>query len=166
MIPKVLESQTVYEGKIFSIKRDKLTRDGRDTFVRETVVSDDAVGIVAVDGQGRILLIRQYRHPVGQPVWEIPAGKMDVKGEKPEETALRELREETDTRAAKIEFLTMFLNSAGWTTEKTYIYLARILRMLRNLSEKMKKPISKRNGSPWRKRRSWWRQEKSMTRKR
>ena len=81
MIPKALESQTVYEGKIFSIKRDKLTRDGRDTFVRETVVSDDAVGIVAVDGQGRILLIRQYRHPVGQPVWEIPAGKMDVKGE-------------------------------------------------------------------------------------
>ena len=52
---------------------------------------------------------------------------MDVKGEKPEETALRELREETDTRAAKIEFLTMFLNSAGWTTEKTYIYLARDL---------------------------------------
>ena len=127
MIPKALESQTVYEGKIFSIKRDKLTRDGRDTFVRETVVSDDAVGIVAVDGQGRILLIRQYRHPVGQPVWEIPAGKMDVKGEKPEETALRELREETDTRAAKIEFLTMFLNSPGWTTEKTYIYLARDL---------------------------------------
>ena len=41
MIPKALESQTVYEGKIFSIKRDKLTRDGRDTFVRETVVSDD-----------------------------------------------------------------------------------------------------------------------------
>ena len=128
MIPKVLESQTVYEGKIFSIKRDKLTRDGRDTFVRETVVSDDAVGIVAVDGQGRILLIRQYRHPVGQPVWEIPAGKMDVKGEKPEETALRELREETDTRAAKIEFLTMFLNSAGWTTEKTYVFLARGLK--------------------------------------
>lgn len=72
---------------------------------------------------------------------------MDVKGEKPEETALRELREETDTRAAKIEFLTMFLNSAGWTTEKTYIYLARDLADAPEFERKMKKPISKRNGS-------------------
>lgn len=125
IIPKILESQLVYTGKITSIRRDELTRGDGKTFVRETAVASDAVGIVAMDDKGRILLIRQYRHPMGRPVWEIPAGRMDVDGEKPEETALRELREEADTEASSIELLTLFLNSAGWTTEKTYVYLAK-----------------------------------------
>lgn len=127
IIPKILESQLVYTGKITSIRRDELTRGDGKTFVRETAVASDAVGIVAMDDKGRILLIRQYRHPMGRPVWEIPAGRMDVEGEKPEETALRELREEADTEASSVELLTLFLNSAGWTTEKTYVYLAKDL---------------------------------------
>lgn len=125
IIPKVLDSRTEYTGKIMSIRRDELTRGDGKTFIRETAVASDAVGIVAIDDKGRILLIRQYRHPMGRPVWEIPAGRMDVDGEKPEETALRELREETDTTAASVELLTLFLNSAGWTTERTYVYLAK-----------------------------------------
>ena len=125
IIPEVLESEEVYKGRITSIRRDTLTRGDGKTFVRETAVSSDAVAVVAMDDRGRILLIRQYRHPMGRPVWEIPAGKMDVDGEKPEETAVRELREETDTAAGEVEFLTRFLNSAGWTTEKTYVYLAK-----------------------------------------
>ena len=124
IIPEVLESQTVYEGKIMSIQRDKLTRGDDNIFIRETAVAGDAVGIVALDDKGRILLVRQYRHPMRRPVWEIPAGRMDVEGERPEMTALRELREETDTEAACVECLTVFVNSVGWTTEKTYIYLA------------------------------------------
>lgn len=128
IIPKVLESRTEYAGKIVSIRRDRLTRGDGNTFIRETAVASDAVGIVAMDDRGRILLIRQYRHPMGRPVWEIPAGRMDVEGEKPEETALRELREETDTEASSIQLLTLFLNSAGWTTEKTYVYLAKGLK--------------------------------------
>ena len=116
IIPEVLESEIVYTGKITSIRRDKLTRGDGNTFIRETAVASDAVGIVAMDDRGRILLIRQYRHPMGRPVWEIPAGRMDVEGEKPEETALRELREETDTEASSVQLLTLFLNSAGWTT--------------------------------------------------
>ena len=114
IIPEVLESETVYTGKIISIRRDKLTRGDGNTFIRETAVAGDAVGVVAMDDRDRILLIRQYRHPMGHPVWEIPAGRMDVNGEKPEETALRELREETDTEASSVQLLTLFLNSAGW----------------------------------------------------
>ena len=125
IIPEVLDTRTEYEGRIVSIRRDELTRGDGKTFVRETAVASDAVGIVAMDDQERILLIRQYRHPMGRPVWEIPAGRMDVDGERPEETALRELREETDTTADSVELLTLFLNSAGWTTEKTYVYLAK-----------------------------------------
>ena len=128
IIPKVLESEEVYKGKIITIKRDTLTRGDGKNFVRETAVSSDAVAVVAIDEQGRILLIRQYRHPMGRPVWEIPAGKMDVDGEQPEETAIRELQEETDTTAESVELLTLFLNSAGWTNEKTYVYLSKGLR--------------------------------------
>lgn len=128
IIPEVLESEEVYKGKIITIKRDTLTRGDGKNFVRETAVSSDAVAVVAIDEQGRILLIRQYRHPMGRPVWEIPAGKMDVDGEQPEETVIRELQEETDTTAESVELLTLFLNSAGWTNEKTYVYLAKGLR--------------------------------------
>lgn len=128
IIPEVLESEEVYKGRIITIKRDTLTRGDGKNFVRETAVSSDAVAVVAIDEQGRILLIRQYRHPMGRPVWEIPAGKMDVDGEQPEETAIRELQEETDTTAESVELLTLFLNSAGWTNEKTYVYLAKGLR--------------------------------------
>ena len=128
IIPEVLESEEVYKGKIITIKRDTLTRGDGKNFVRETAVSSDAVAVVAIDEQGRILLIRQYRQPGGGPVWESPAGKMDGDGEQPEETAIRELQEETDTTAESVELLTLFLNSAGWTNEKTYVYLAKGLR--------------------------------------
>lgn len=123
-IPEVLETEEVFAGRIAAIRRDKLTRGDGKTFIRETAVTPDSVGIVALDDRKRVLLIRQYRHPVGRPVWEIPAGRMDRDGESPEETALRELREETDTSAASVRLLTAFLNSAGWTTEKTYVCLA------------------------------------------
>ena len=127
-IPKVLNSEEVYKGKIISIRKDTLTRGDRKSFVRETAVSSDAVAVVAMDDQNRILLIHQYRHPMGKPIWEIPAGKMDVRGEQPEETAIRELQEETDTTAESVRLLTIFYNSAGWTNEKTYVYLAKNLK--------------------------------------
>lgn len=128
IIPKILETSYPYKGKIVTIRKDKLTRDGEKTFVRETAAVTDSVAIVAVDDRNRVLLIRQYRHPVGEPVWEIPAGRMDIEDEKPEQTALRELQEETDTSAEKIQYLTVFGNSVGWTTEKTYVFLARGLK--------------------------------------
>lgn len=109
-IPKVLNSEEVYKGKIISIRKDTLTRGDGKSFVRETAVSSDAVAVVAMDDQNRILLIRQYRHPMGKPIWEIPAGKMDVRGEQPEETAIRELQEETDTTAESVRLLTIFYN--------------------------------------------------------
>ena len=127
-IPKVLDSEEVYKGRIITVRKDTLTRGDGKTFVRETAVSADAVAVAALDEENRILLIRQYRHPMGQPVWEIPAGKMDVDGETPEETAIRELQEETDTTAGTLWLLTVFYNSAGWTNEKTYVYLAKDLK--------------------------------------
>ena len=74
-IPKVLNSEEVYKGKIISIRKDTLTRGDRKSFVRETAVSSDAVAVVAMDDQNRILLIHQYRHPMGKPIWGNPCGK-------------------------------------------------------------------------------------------
>ena len=124
IIPKTIETVPSYEGKIINIKVDKLSRDGEDTFFREVAVVSDSVAIVAIDKQSRVLLIQQYRHPMGCPVWEIPAGRIDVENETPKQTALRELREETDVVAKHIEQLTLFGNSVGWTTEKTYVFVA------------------------------------------
>ncbi len=77
-----------------------------------------------LDG-GDVLLLRQYRHPVGRYVLELPAGKMDVEGEAPEETGRRELVEEVQHEAAELTHLVTFENSAGWTTERTHLFLAR-----------------------------------------
>ena len=127
IIPKVIESKRPFEGALIAIDVDTLTRGDDKPFKREIAVVTDVVAIVALDEQNRVLLIRQYRHAMKSPVWEIPAGRMDVAGETPEQTAARELREEADILAGSMELLTAFGNSVGWTSEKTYLFCAREL---------------------------------------
>ena len=128
IIPEITDSKTTYEGKLITIRVDKLSRDGGKQFVREIAEVSDSVAISAIDQQQRILLIRQYRHPMKRPVWEIPAGRIDNLEEDPKDTALRELREEADVLAEKIQLMTVFGNSVGWTTERTYVYIAHDLK--------------------------------------
>jgi len=125
IIPEIQATERPYKGKLIAIELDTLTRDGGEPFVREIAVVTEAVGIVAIDEQERVLLVKQYRHAIRGPLWEIPAGRMDVAGEMPEQTAARELREEADVVAEQLELLTVFSNSAGWTNEKTHIFSAR-----------------------------------------
>ncbi len=94
-------------------------------FAERTVVSHPgAVAVVALDDAGRVLMIRQYRHPVGYQLWEIPAGLRDAAGEPPLETARRELFEETGYRAREWHVLIDYFTSPGFTTERLRIYLA------------------------------------------
>jgi 8-oxo-dGDP phosphatase len=95
---------------------------------REVVEHPGAVGIVAIDEAGQVLLIRQYRHPVGRLLWEIPAGLRDVAGEPPLKTAQRELLEEAGYLAADWQVLADFFTSPGITSERLRVYLARGLR--------------------------------------
>jgi ADP-ribose pyrophosphatase len=127
IIPEVLSSTQPYKGLVTTIKLDTLTRGDGTTFVREVAMMTGAVAIAAVDELQRILLIRQYRHPMKRPMWEIPAGTMDVEGEPPALTAARELREEADLLAGHVELLTVFGNSVGRSTEMTHLYLAKDL---------------------------------------
>lgn len=88
-----------------------------------------AVGIVAID-RGRVLLVRQMRHAPGETMLEIPAGKLDVAGERPEVTAVRELEEETGHTCESVELLTSFYNSPGYSDELFRVYLAAGIRRI------------------------------------
>jgi ADP-ribose pyrophosphatase len=85
------------------------------------------VAVLALDDAQRVLLIRQYRHPVGRLLWEIPAGLRDVAGERPWATARRELLEETGYRARDWRVLADFYTSPGFSTERVRVFLARHL---------------------------------------
>jgi ADP-ribose pyrophosphatase len=88
------------------------------------------VAVLALDDAGQVLLIRQYRHPVGQLLWEIPAGLRDVAGEPPWHTARRELLEEAGYRARDWRVLADYYSSPGFSTERLRIYLARELEFV------------------------------------
>lgn len=91
---------------------------------REIVGHDDAVAIVPVTDAGEVVLLRQYRQALRDHLLEIPAGTLDVEGESPLQGARRELAEETGYTARRFEHLATFDNSAGWTDERTHVYLA------------------------------------------
>ena len=104
----------VWEGKRFSVRRE----DGY-----EVADTPAAVAIVAVDPEGRIVLVRQKRVAVGEAVLELPAGLID-KGEEPLETAKRELREETGLRGGTWRELAWFWSSPGFTNERVWVFEA------------------------------------------
>src|SRR5699024_4982097 len=92
----VLRSERVFEGRVWDVVRDEVAYDERTRLTREYLEHPGAVAVVALDTSERVLLIRQYRHPVRERMWEVPAGLLDVAGESPWDAARRELAEETD----------------------------------------------------------------------
>lgn len=125
----VTSSEVVHEtGRVISVRRDTVEpAGGGDAFVRDVVVHPGAVGVVALDENNRMLLVRQYRHPVGYRLLEPPAGLLDVQGEQYRLGGERELWEETGTKAADWRILVDAFTSPGMTTEAIRIFLARDL---------------------------------------
>lgn len=120
----VTESERVFEGRVWDIRRDTFDYNGA-SIVREYTDHTGAVAILALDEEDRVLLIRQYRHPVGLREWELPAGLLDVEGEDPLASAQRELEEEADLRASDWDVLAEFATSPGGNNEVIRVYLAR-----------------------------------------
>ncbi len=119
----VLASRIRYRGWS-SVRSDTLS-DGRGgTIEREVVEHDDAVAVVAVDRAGRVALVRQYRHPTGGHLLEVPAGTLDDPSETVEAAARRELAEEVGLAAGRLRPLGSVWNSAGWSDERTSLWLA------------------------------------------
>ena len=123
----VARSQTVLDtSRVISVREDQVQSptDGVE-FIRDVVVHPGAVGIVALDNEERVLLVSQYRHPVGHRLLEIPAGLLDVPREPYPAAAARELYEEGHVRADEWRVLVDIFTSPGMTTESTRVYLAR-----------------------------------------
>jgi len=121
---EVVSSDLVYRGRVWDVRSDTV-RYGDGEIVRDYVAHTGAVAIVALDAQGRMLLIQQYRHPIRARDWEIPAGLLDIAGEPPADTARRELAEEADLVAAEWEPLVTFHSSPGGNDEVLHVFLAR-----------------------------------------
>jgi ADP-ribose pyrophosphatase len=122
---EVKSSENAFEGRIIKVRTDHVTMPGGDTSQRDVIEHPGAVGIVALNDEGKVMMIKQYRHPVGQAIWEIPAGLLDVDGEQALATAQRELAEEAGLQADRWNVLVDLLTSPGMTDEATRIYLAR-----------------------------------------
>jgi 8-oxo-dGTP pyrophosphatase MutT (NUDIX family) len=114
-------------GTLLALRTDRVVMPDGQEAARDVLEHPGAVGVVALDGSGQVLLIRQYRHPVGRLLWEIPAGLRDAAGEKPLATAQRELAEEAGQTAQTWHVLTDTYTSPGYSTERLRVYLARDL---------------------------------------
>ncbi|WP_136031207.1 NUDIX domain-containing protein [Microbacterium sp. PF5] len=121
--PEVLSSELVYEGRVWDVRSDRV-RYGDGEIVRQYVAHPGAVAIVALDDEGRVLLIQQYRHPIRHRDWELPAGLLDVPGEDPAAAAQRELAEEADLVAAHWEPLVSSWTTPGGNDELIQLFLA------------------------------------------
>ncbi len=123
---RLLSTEKVYEGRIWDVVSDsfQLSETG-EALTRDYIDHPGAVAVLPMNEAGQVLLIRQYRHPVGMDLWEIPAGLLDVEGEDFVVGAARELAEEADLSAAEWNVLADFFNSPGSSSEAIRIYLAR-----------------------------------------
>jgi ADP-ribose pyrophosphatase len=120
---KIISSKEKLKNKLFTVSLDKAVDPDGFEIERFIVHHRGSAVMMAVDDRKRILLVRQYRLPAQRRLWELPAGSVDP-GEKPLQTAKRELKEETGYRAKKWEKLVEFFPSPGFLTEKMTIYLA------------------------------------------
>jgi ADP-ribose pyrophosphatase len=126
---RLVASELIHRGRVLEFRVDTVERaDGRRAR-RDVAVHPGAVAIVAVDAGERVLLVRQWRHPAGRALLEIPAGTLDrdpASGvtESPDHAARRELEEETGCRAGRLERLAEFWTAPGFATERMFLYLA------------------------------------------
>lgn len=121
----VTDRRVVHDGRVFDLVSETVDLGEGGTVTREFLQHPGAVAIVALDEQDRVLLIRQYRHPVRSYLWEIPAGLLDVDGEALVDTARRELAEEADLAAQEWYTLLDYYTSPGSSDEALRVFLAR-----------------------------------------
>jgi ADP-ribose pyrophosphatase len=124
---RVIQSENLFEGKVFNVRRDQVELpDGRETHL-DIVEHRDAVTLAPIDEQGNIWFVKQYRHPAGRVLLELPAGVVE-EGEDPEQCALREVREEIGMSAGSLQKIGEFYLAPGYSTEMMHVYLARQLK--------------------------------------
>ena len=119
-----LRDDLVHEGHIISLVTGHFRAPDGVEFARDIVRHPGAVSVVALHDDHTVTMVRQYRAALDVELLEIPAGKRDVADEPPEATAQRELAEEVGLRAGSLVLLAEFVNSAGFTDERSWVFLA------------------------------------------
>ena len=120
---QLLESEKIFKGAVFDVERDRLREKNGMEIIREVVRHPGGAGALPLFDDGRVALVKQYRHPARRELLEIPAGKIED-GETPETCAAREVEQEIGFRAGRIEKLAEFYSTPGFCEEKLHIYLA------------------------------------------
>jgi ADP-ribose pyrophosphatase len=120
---RVVSHRRIYDGKVLSLELDEIREEGGAKALREVVRHRGSVAALPVDEDGRVVLVRQYRHPVGQALWEVPAGLLE-KGESPEQAVRREIEEEVGRRAGELEPLAVFHTTPGFCDEELHLFRA------------------------------------------
>jgi ADP-ribose pyrophosphatase len=128
---KTLSSQTIYEGKIISLRLEEVELPDGNRAKRELVQHPGAVALIPITNEGKIILVKQYRKSLNRTLIEIPAGRIEV-GEDPKITALRELEEETGYGAREVTYIQSFATSPGFADEIIHLYLAENLYEIEN----------------------------------
>ena len=122
----VLNHREVYSGKIVKLHVDTIRQESGESTIREVVIHPGGVAAIPVLDDGRIVLVRQFRYPLGKYIWEIPAGKLDS-GQTPHDTIARELEEEIGYSAKTLAEACSFYTSPGFCNEIIYLFVARDL---------------------------------------
>lgn len=125
-LPAVLSSEEIYAGRVIRVGVDRV-REGELTYMREVVWHNGGAAAVACFADATVALVRQYRHPAGRRVLELPAGRLEA-GEPPEACAARELEEELGVVAGRMETLSEFYTTPGFCSERLWVFLATDLR--------------------------------------
>lgn len=125
--PKVLATKVIYKGKVFSVREDRVIEPGGVEVTRDIVEHRGSVVVLPVFPDGDILLIRQYRHAIGDFLWELVAGRVE-EGESRPASARRELLEETGYAARSVKQILEIVPSPGFCTERMWIFAATGLR--------------------------------------
>ncbi|KOU26942.1 MULTISPECIES: NUDIX hydrolase [unclassified Streptomyces] len=124
---EVVASRTPFEGAKTSVKSDQVRMPDRAVVRRDYQVHPGSVCVLALDEEQRVLVLKQFRHPVRHRLWELPAGLLDVPGENPLHAAQRELYEEAHAKAGDWRVLADFFSSPGGSDEAVRVFLARDL---------------------------------------
>jgi ADP-ribose pyrophosphatase len=122
---QVTATATPFTGNKTGVRTDQVVMPGGATAARDYQVHPGSVAVLALDDEGRVLVIKQYRHPVRHKLWEIPAGLLDIPGENPWHAAQRELYEEAHVKAGDWRVLADIYSSPGGSDEAVRIFLAR-----------------------------------------
>ena len=123
LIEEKISSEDIFDGVLLHVKKDQVRLPNGDITVREWIKHPGAASVLPITKENKVILVRQYRYPVGMVTLEIPAGKLD-KGEDPLECAKRELGEETGYTAQNYRYLTKLATTVGFSDELIYLYLA------------------------------------------